>query len=100
MLGTCCLAGSCHGSGKKGVDVSRILDKQLARVGMNCFDVVPCAGDGGGENEGHHGIHAHFADLSPGGVRRRCVPHVAWRTCDQAIKASGVDLKGNGCVLL
>ena len=62
-------------------------------MGLNCFDVVSCTGDGGGENEGHQGIHAHFENLTPGYVRRRCIPHIAWRTCDQAIKASGLDLK-------
>mgnify|MGYP007023051392 CR=1 FL=1 len=62
-------------------------------MGLNCFDVVSCAGDGGGENEGHRGIHAHFENLLPGYVRTRCIPHIAWRKRDQAIKASGVDLK-------
>ena len=38
-----------HCPGKKRVDVSRILEKQLARMGLNCFDVVSCTGDGGGE---------------------------------------------------
>ena len=93
IMRTSCLADICHCPGKRGVDVSRILEKQLSRVGLNCFDVVSCTGDGGGENEGHQGIHAHFENLSPGYVRRRCIPHIAWRTCDQAIKASGLDLK-------
>ena len=93
ILRTSCLADICHCPGKRGVDVSRILEKQLGRVGLNCFDVVSCTGDGGGENEGQQGIHAHFENLSPGYVRRRCLPHIAWRTCDQAIKASGLDLK-------
>ena len=87
------LADIMHSPGKKGVDVSRIIEKQLARVGLNCFDVVSCTGDGGGENEGSSGIHAHFEDLNPGYVRRRCLPHIAWRVCDQAIKAAGLDFK-------
>ncbi len=42
------LADIMHCPGKKGVDVSRILEKQLARVGLNCFDVAAGAGGGGG----------------------------------------------------
>ena len=82
-----------HCPGKKGVDVCRVIEKQLARVGMNCFDVVAGTGDGGGENEGHQGVHAHFENLSPGYVRRRCIPHISWQTCDLAIKVSGLDYK-------
>jgi hypothetical protein len=82
-----------HCPGKKGTDVSRVIEKQLGRVGLNCFDVVSGTGDGGGENEGHLGVHAHFENLNPGYVRRRCVPHISWRTCDRAIAASGLDYK-------
>ena len=82
-----------HCPGKKGVDVSRILEKQLARVGLNCFDVVSGTGDGGGENEGHQGVHSYFENLNPGYVRRRCLPHIAWRTCDVAIRASNLDYR-------
>ena len=49
--------------GKKGVDVSRILEKQLGRIGLNCFDVVSCTGD--------------FENLNPGYARRRCLSHIA-----------------------
>ena len=45
------------------------------------------------ENEGRSGIHAHFEDLRQGYVRRRCLPHLAWRTCDAAIRASKLDYK-------
>ena len=82
-----------HCPGKKGIDVSKILEKQLARVGLSPFDVVSCTGDGGGENEGSSGVHAHFEHLNPGYVRRRCVPHIAWRTADMAIRASKLDYK-------
>ena len=82
-----------HCPSKKGADVSKILEKQLARVGLNSYDVVACTGDGGGENEGVHGVHAHFEDLSPGYVRHRCLPHIAWRTADMAIRASNLDYK-------
>ena len=82
-----------HCPGKKGVEVSRVIEKQLARLGLNCFDVVSGTGDGGGENEGHVGVHAHFENLNPGYVRRRCIPHISWRTCDMAIRSSGLDYK-------
>ena len=82
-----------HCPGKRGVDVSRIIEKQLSRVGLNCFDVVSCTGDGGGENEGSSGIHAHFEDLNPGYVRRRCLPHISWRTSDQALRTAALDYK-------
>jgi hypothetical protein len=82
-----------HCPGKKGVDVSRIIEKQLARLGLNCFDVTAGTGDGGGENEGQHGVHAYFENLNPGYVRRRCLPHISWRTCDVAIRVSGLDYR-------
>ena len=52
ILRTTCLADILHSPGKKGVDVSRIIEKQLARVGLNCFDVVSGTGDGWGEMKG------------------------------------------------
>ena len=93
ILVSSCLGDITHCPGKKGVDVSRVIEKQLSRVGLNCFDVCSGTGDGGGENEGHLGIHAHFENLNPGYVRRRCIPHIAWRTCDSAIRASSLDYK-------
>ena len=68
---TSMLADICHCPGKKGIDVSRVLEKQLSRVGLNCYDVVAGTGDGGWENEGSAGIHSHFEHLSPGYVRHR-----------------------------
>ena len=50
-------------------------------------------GDSGGENEGKAGVHAHFEELRQGYVRRRCLPHLAWRTCDAALRASRVEYK-------
>ena len=88
-----CLADVMHCPGKKGVDVSRIIEKQLARIGLNGFDVAGGVGDGGGENEGHQGVHAYFENLNPGYVRHRCVPHISWRTCDVAIRVSGLEYK-------
>ena len=82
-----------HCPGKKGLHVSRVVEKQLARVGLNCFDVVSGTGDGGGENEGSSGVHAYFENLNPSYVRRRCLPHISWRTADMAIRSSGLDYK-------
>ena len=65
------LADIQHCPGKKGTDVSRVIEKQLNRVGLNCYDVVAGTGGGGGENEGSSGIHSHFEGLSPGYVRHR-----------------------------
>ena len=44
-----CLGDIMICPGKKGVDVCRAIEKQLARVGMNFFDVLVATGDGGGE---------------------------------------------------
>jgi hypothetical protein len=82
-----------HCPGKQGVDVTAIIGKQLARLGMSPFDVVSCTGDGGGENEGSSGVHAHFEDLNNGYVRRRCLPHIAWRTMEMAMRESNLDYK-------
>ena len=84
------LGDICHCPGKKGIDVAHVLDKQLGRLGLNCFDVVSCTGDGGGENEGLQGVHAHFENFASGYVRRRCLPHISWRTADQAADSSGL----------
>ena len=80
--------------------MSRTIEKQLARLGLNCFKVTSGTGDGGGENEGHEGVHAYFEDQNPGYVRRRCLPHIAWRTCDQAIRASGLRYKALAAYLV
>jgi hypothetical protein len=41
---TSMLADIMHCPGKKGTDVSKVLEKQLARVGLNAYDVVGCTG--------------------------------------------------------
>ena len=97
---TSMLADIVHCPGKKGLDVSRALEKQLARVGLSLFDVVSCTGDGGGENEGKDGVHAFFENLCPGYVRRRCLPHIAWRTSDMAINASSLDYRSLAAYLV
>lgn len=89
-----------HCPGKRGADVSPVIHKQLSRPGLNCYDVVSGTGDGGGENEGHHGVHAHFENLNPGYARRRCLPHISWRTGDMAIRASDLDYKALAAYLV
>ena len=76
-----------------GVDVCKAIDKQIARVGMRCFDVVAATRYGGGDNEGHQGVHAYFESRSPSYVHRRCIPRSSWRTCDLDIRVSGLDYK-------
>ena len=82
---TSVLGDIMHCSGKKGKDVWGILEKQLLRLGLSTHDVVAGVGDGGGENEGETGIHHSFEEENNGYVRRRCLPHIAWRAADQAI---------------
>ena len=45
-------------------------------------------------------MHAYFENLNPGYVRRRCLPHIAWRTCDRAIGASGLSYKALAAYLV
>ncbi len=44
-----CLGDIMHCPGKNGLDVCKAIEKQLARAGVNCFDVVAATKDGGGE---------------------------------------------------
>ena len=100
LIKSTCLADIMHCPGKKGVHVSKIIEKQLSRLGLNCFDVTSGTGDGGGENEGHEGVHAYFENLNPGYIRRRCLPHISWRTCDVAIRVSGLKYKALAAYLV
>jgi len=85
MTCTSILTDINHCPTKKGTDVFRVVERQLEKLGLNTYDVVSGTGDGGGENEGEHGLHAQFEALSPGYVRRRCLAHIAWRTADMAL---------------
>ena len=42
---------------------------------------------GGPENEGQSGIHAVLETECDGYVRRRCLGHLSWRTCDAMLEA-------------
>ena len=83
------LADICQCPGKTGEDLLKVLDKQLGRLGLSRADVISGTGDGGGENEGKGGFHANFERANPSYARRRCIPHISWRTSDMAISAAG-----------
>ena len=73
----------CHCPSKDGPGVMKVLDKQLARVGLSRYDVVAMTGDGGSENEGLvQGMHAVLEADVPGYVRKRCLCHMARRVAD------------------
>ena len=102
MTRTSILTDINHCPSKRGTDVWRVVERQLEKLGLNAYDVVSGTGDGGGENEGEHGLHAQLEALSPGYVRRRCVAHISWRTADQALaeaKHMNLDYK-NLCTYL
>ena len=44
----------------KRVYASWVIEKHLARVGLNCYDVVAITRDGGGERERARGVHRYF----------------------------------------
>ena len=56
----------------KRVYASWVIEKHLARVGLNCYDVVAITRDGGGERERARGVHRYFEDFKPGYVRLPC----------------------------
>ena len=85
------MMGIMHCPSKKGTDVSNAMHTQLARLGGSPFDVVACTGDGGGDNEGIQGMHAHFEDMHECYVRRMCLPHISWMACDQSVRSSELD---------
>ena len=74
---------------------SRAADRDL-----NCYDAVAGTGDGGGENEGSSGVHVFSERFNTGYVRKRCLPHISWRTSDMAIKANDLDYKALAAYLV
>ena len=81
-----------HNPGKRGEDLLAVLNKQLGRIGLLRADIVSCTTDGGGENEGRSGIHELLESENPSYVRRRCLPHLAWRTSDAALNCCAENL--------
>jgi len=74
---------------KDGATVGKIVAMQLNRFGCNLADIVSGSTDGGGENEGKHGVHAMIEDISPLYVRRRGLEHLSWNFCSAGLAASG-----------
>ena len=83
------LADICHAPTKDGRGLVAILEKQLRGFGCNFADVLSGSTDGGGENTGKEGMHAHFETLGQGYVKRRGLEHISWRVCDAGIAAAG-----------
>jgi hypothetical protein len=74
---------------KDGKTVNKIISKQLARFAATECDIISGTGDGGGENEGKHGIHAHYEAESGLYVRRRGLEHIAWTVCKSGLEEAG-----------
>ena len=85
MRTRCLLADILHSPGKKGVDLLKVLDKQLGRFGLSRADVIGGVADAGGENIGQSGLHAALEEANPSYVGRRCVPHIAWRVASASM---------------
>ena len=75
--------------GKTGPIVYDALSKQWSRFGVSAEDCAAGVGDGGGENEGTHGVHSHIESTNGSYVRRRCLLHLPWRVCDQGLAMMG-----------
>ena len=65
---------------------AKVLSKQLQTKGASPEDIVNGTTDGGGENEGHAGVHRFIELLNPSYVRRRCMLHLSWRVADAGIR--------------
>lgn len=64
--------------------------KQWARINLFPTECVSGVGDGGGENEGAAGVHAHIEGRNASYVRRRCLLHLPWRVADQGLIEMGI----------
>ena len=78
-----------HCPGKDGATVMSCIEKQLGRIGLGRHDVFSGSGDGGGENEGLHGIHSRFEESVSWYVRRRCLAHISWRSAEAGFPKMG-----------
>ena len=67
-----------HRPSKHGQAVMEVLRKELARIGCSTMDLLVGTGDGGGENEGHRGIHATLEQENLGYTKKRCMSHLSW----------------------
>lgn len=74
---------------KDGATVTKIIGMQLQRIGCSLADLVSGSTDGGGENEGKDGVHAHIEEHCPLYVRRRGLEHLSWNFCSAGLNASG-----------
>ena len=68
-----------HCAGKGGTDTLACIEIQMATKGFYRMEAVSGTGDGGGENEGTHGVHALLEATNDAYVKRRCCGHFAWR---------------------
>ena len=75
--------------GKTGDVVFDRVSKQWSRFGVSSEECCAGVGDGGGENEGCSGVHAHIESRQPSYVRRRCLLHLPWRVADQGLIEMG-----------
>ena len=72
----------CHCQRKDSPSVMKVVDKQLARVGLMRYEVKSIVGNGGPQNEGMlKGTHATFETEVYGYVRMRCLGtwHGEWQ---------------------
>ena len=75
-----CLMDIMHAPGKTGSATLKLIEMQCERGGVYKDDLYSGTGDGGGENEGYAGVHKLMEAFNPTYVKRRCFPHIAWRT--------------------
>ena len=75
--------------GKTGGAIIDVVTKQLWRLGYLIEDTVSASSDGGGENEGQSGLHAHLMHRIPSFVPRRALDHIGWRVTDKGIAQLG-----------
>ena len=72
---------------KTGAETLKVIERQVARLGVYRYDLIGGTGDGGGENEGCAGVHSLLEQASNSYVRRRCFGHLPWRVADAGIRA-------------
>ena len=78
---------------KTGQCTLSVIDSQMARIGVYQIDYTAGVGDGGGENIGDGGVHGLIESSNPEYIRKRCLPHFAWRTFWAGYEAMGIHQK-------